>query len=461
MAEQVRVLTARFDHDDASSLSGYERLDGYRAARAALDMAPADIVELITTSGLRGRGGAGFPTGVKWGFMPPEPTRPSYLVCNADESEPGTYKDRWLLERDPHQLVEGMLISGLAMRSEHGFIYIRGEYEWPARRLAAAIADAYGAGYLGDDVFGSGRRFDLTLHRGAGAYICGEESALLDSLEGRRGQPRLRPPFPAQSGLYSSPTTVNNVETICNVPHIVLHGAEWFRQWGTEKSPGTKLVCVSGEVNRPGNYEVAMGTPIRVIIDELCGGTLDGRPVKFFVPGGSSVPILTADALDVGLDFEAIAGAGSLLGTAALMVFTDRTCTVDAALNWTIFYEHESCGKCTPCREGTYWLSQILRRIEFGRGRMADIKIVEDICNQIFGRSFCALGDGAAQPPLTAIAHFRDEWEAHVTEQRCPLGAHEPEDRPFLRTTGPTDERVEPPWHGSERALPLLTGGRT
>jgi NADH-quinone oxidoreductase subunit F len=438
MVETPRVLTQRFDEPDAITLAGYERLGGYRAARSSLEMDPAAIVEMVTASGLRGRGGAGFPTGQKWAFMPKEPTRPSYLVCNADESEPGTFKDRWLLERDPHQLVESMIIAGHAIHSEHGFIYLRGEYEWSGRRLSDAIGAAYAAGYLGDDVFGSGRRFHLTLHRGAGAYICGEESALLDSLEGRRGQPRLRPPFPAQAGLYGLPTTVNNVETLCNVPHIIEHGVEWYRQFGTEKSPGTKLVCVSGEVRRPGNFEVAMGTPIRAIVEELCGGMVDDRPVKFFVPGGSSTQILPGSELDVGLDFESIQERGSLLGTAALMVFGDRTCTVDAALNWTIFYEHESCGKCTPCREGTYWLSQILRRIEFGQGRLEDIAVVEDVCNQIFGRSFCALGDGAAQPPLTAIQHFRDEWEAHVTQGRCPLGAHAPKHRPMLQMVGPS-----------------------
>lgn len=443
-AQEVKVLSKRFDEPEAWRLDRYEELGGYRAVRGALEMAPDDIVEVVKASGLRGRGGAGFPTGVKWSFMPPQPTRPSYFVCNADESEPGTYKDRWLLERDPHLLVEGMIIGGLAMRSEHGFVYIRGEYEWPAQRLAAAITEAYERGYLGEDVFGTGRRFHLTLHRGAGAYICGEESALLDSLEGRRGQPRLRPPFPAQSGLYASPTTVNNVETIASVPAIVENGADWYRQWGTEKSPGTKLVCPSGHVKDPRVVEVPLGTSVRDII-ELCGGTLNGEPVKFFVPGGSSVPILPGDVIDVGMDFESMQEAGSLMGTSALMVFEEGTCTVDAALNWTRFYEHESCGKCTPCREGTYWLTQILHRIETGRGRLADVGIVEDICDQIFGRSFCALGDGAAQPPLTAIKHFRDEWEAHVTEGRCPFGAT-PAEPPVLHAhaTGPAGT-IEPP----------------
>jgi NADH-quinone oxidoreductase subunit F len=459
MAEEIRVLSKRFDQDDGWTLDGYERDRGYAAARRALETNPDEIIETVKSAGLRGRGGAGFPTGVKWGFMPKEPTQPSYVVCNADESEPGTFKDRWILERDPHLLVEGLICMSLALRSEHAFIYIRGEYEFPARRLANAIREAYEAGYLGEGIFDTDRRLHITMHRGAGAYECGEETALLDSLEGRRGQPRLRPPFPAQRGLYASPTTVNNVETICNVPHILENGPEWYRQWGTEKSPGPKLVCVSGEVNRPGTYEVAMGTPLREIIDDLCGGMIDDRPVKFWVPGGSSTPMLPGGALDdCGLDFESISEAGSLLGTAALMVFSDRTCTVDAARNWTIFYEHESCGKCTPCREGTYWLSQILGRIETGRGRMSDIQTVEDVCNQIFGRSFCAFGDGAAQPPLTAIKHFRDEWEAHVVEGRCPLGATEPEQRPMLTGHASSDRgTIEPP----HRALPVFGAAAT
>jgi NADH-quinone oxidoreductase subunit F len=455
MVEQIRVLSKRFDQDDAWTLDGYERTGGYAASRLALETNPDEITEAVKEAGLRGRGGAGFPTGVKWSFMPKEPKQPSYVVCNADESEPGTYKDRWILERDPHLLIDGLICMGLALRSEHGFIYIRGEYEWPARRLANAIREAYEAGYLGEGIFGTQRRFHITLHRGAGAYECGEESALLDSLEGRRGQPRLRPPFPAQRGLYAAPTTVNNVETICNVPFIVENGPEWYRQWGTEKSPGPKLVCVSGEVREPTNLEVPMGTPVSELID-LCGGMIDDRPVKFFVPGGSSVPILPGDAVEVGMDFDSMQEAGSLMGTSALMVFSDRTCTVDAALNWTQFYEHESCGKCTPCREGTYWLQQILTRIEFGRGRMADVDIVENICNQIFGRSFCAFGDGAAQPPLTAIKHFRDEWEAHVTEGRCPLGVNPPAERPMLVThaTG-AGGTIEPP---QGAGLPVFPG---
>ncbi|MBW3576793.1 MAG: NADH-quinone oxidoreductase subunit NuoF [Actinobacteria bacterium] len=462
MVEEVKVLTQRFDQDDAYTLDGYERTGGYQAVRKALEMHPSDIINVVKESGLRGRGGAGFPTGVKWSFMPQEPTQPSYYICNADESEPGTYKDRWLLERDPHLLLEGLMIGCLAMRSEHSFIYIRGEYEWPARRLSDAIVEAYERGYLGDDVFGTGRRLHMSLHRGAGAYIAGEESALLNSLEGRRAQPRLRPPFPAQSGLYASPTTVNNVETICSVPGIVSNGAEWWRQWGTEDSSGTKLVCVSGHVKRPMNFEVPMGTPIRAIVEDLCGGMIDDRPVKFFVPGGSSVPMLPGDALDVGLDFESLQEAGTMLGTAALMVFDDRTCTVDAVLNWNQFYEHESCGKCTPCREGTFWLTQVLTRLETGRGRMADIDIVDHVCTQMWGRSFCALGDGAAQPPQSAIKYFRDEWEAHVEQRGCPFDAtpRAEEVEPLHPHRESEEGTIEPPRTGLPLAAQATTGGK-
>ncbi|MDQ3932598.1 MAG: NADH-quinone oxidoreductase subunit NuoF [Actinomycetota bacterium] len=432
MVEQLKVLSKRFDVEDGWTLRGYERTGGYTAVRKALEMDPNDITQVVKDSGLRGMGGAGFKTGMKWSFMPQEPTRPSYVLCNADESEPGTYKDRWCLELDPHQILEGLMIMALALRSQHSYIYIRGEYEFPCQRLANAMREAYEAGYLGEDIFGSGRRFHVAIHRGAGAYECGEESALLDSLEGRRGQPRIRPPYPAQMGVFGCPTTVNNVETLSNVPHIIEHGAEWFRQWGTEDSPGPKLVCPSGELRKMGVFEVPLGTTVREVVEELCEGMVDDRPVKFFVPGGSSVPMLPGDKVDVPLTFEDMKEAGSMLGTAALMVFSDRTCTVDAALNWTRFYEKESCGKCTPCREGTYWLSQVLTRIETGRGRLADIDLVVDICKQIEGRSLCAFGDGAAQPPLSAVHHFRDEWEEHVRLERCPLGATPPDPRPKL-----------------------------
>ena len=420
MTEPVKVLSQRYDVADAHTLAGYLRTGGYRGLRKALEMSPADIITTVKDSGLRGRGGAGFPTGVKWSFVPQDTGKPVYLVVNADESEPGTFKDRELLERDPFQLLEGMAIAGRALSSHRSFIYIRGEYLWPGIRLQDAIDEAYREGYLGKDILGSGFDFDVTLHYGAGAYICGEETALLDSLEGRRGQPRLRPPFPAVAGLYACPTVVNNVESIANVSHIIDRGVEWYRSMGTEKSPGPKLFCVSGEVVRPGNYEWPMGTPARQIIEESCGGMLPGRELKFWAPGGSSTPLLTAEHYDVGMDFESVAEAGSLLGTTAMMMYSDRTSVVDAVLNWTRFYEHESCGKCTPCREGTFWLSQILERILTGNGRHEDIDLLDQVCDNIFGRAFCALGDGATSSVKSSIAYFRHEYEYLIEHRRLP-----------------------------------------
>ena len=420
MVEPVKVLTQRYEVSDAHTYDGYVRTGGYAALRTALAMEPPAILQMVKDAGLRGRGGAGFPTGVKWGFVPQDIGRPVYLVVNADEGEPGTFKDRELMERDPHQLLEGMIISGRALNCHRAFIFLRGEYLWSGIRLEQAIAEAYDRGVLGKDILGSGHDFDVTLHYGAGAYICGEETALLDALEGRRGQPRLRPPFPAVAGLYASPTVVNNVETIANVPHIVERGVDWYRSMGTEKSPGPKLFCVSGEVVRPGNYEWPMGTPARTILEESCGGMLPGRTLKFWAPGGSSTPLLPADAIDVPMDFESVAEAGSLLGTTAMMLYSDKTSVVDACLNWMRFYEHESCGKCTPCREGTFWLSQILARFLEGKGRPEDIALLDEVCDNIFGRAFCALGDGATSPVKSALKYFRDEFEQLVEHGRLP-----------------------------------------
>ena len=422
MPSPVAVLTKRYDVEDAHTLDGYLRTDGYVALREALELPPDEVVQLVRDAGLRGRGGAGFPTGVKWGFVPRDTGKPIYLVVNADEGEPGTFKDRELMERDPHQLLEGMAISGWGLSSRRAFIFIRGEYLWAGIRLEEAIAEAYERGYLGKDLFGSGFDFDVTLHYAAGAYICGEETALLDALEGRRGQPRLRPPFPAVAGLYACPTVVNNVETIANVPHIVRWGTEWYRTMGTEKSPGPKLFSVSGEVVRPGNYEWPLGTPARQVLEESCGGMLPGRTLRFWAPGGSSTPLLTADHIDIAMDFESVTAAGSLLGTTAMMMYSDRTSVVDACLNWTRFYEHESCGKCTPCREGTFWLAQILQRILDGHGRMEDLDLLDQVCDQIFGRAFCALGDGATSPIKSALRYFRDEFEHLVEHGRLPEG---------------------------------------
>ena len=415
------VLTKRWLSPDAWKIDVYERLDGYAALRKALAVHPDDLIQLIKDSGLRGRGGAGFPTGLKWGFIPQGDGKPHYLVVNADEGEPGTCKDAPLMMTDPHSLIEGIVIASYAIRCKHAFIYLRGELVQAGRRLQRAIDEAYAAGYLGKDVLGSGLDFDLTLHRGAGAYICGEETALLDSLEGYRGQPRLRPPFPAIHGLYGCPTVVNNVETIASVPSIVQNGVDWFRQWGTEKSPGPKIFSVSGHVVRPGNYEVPLGITARELIYDICGGVPDGRTLKAWTPGGSSTPMLTGEHLDTPLDFEGVMGAGSLLGTAAVMVMDDTTCIVDTVLRLTEFYAHESCGKCTPCREGTYWMVQVLDRLERGQGTEADLKTLLDTCDNIFGRSFCALGDGATSPVVSSIKYFRDEYIAHVEQGGCPF----------------------------------------
>ncbi len=421
----VVAMSERYEIENAADLEVYLQHGGYEGLKVALEMEPSAIIQAVKDAGLRGRGGAGFPTGMKWSFVAQDTGKPIYVVCNADEGEPGTFKDRPLMETDPHQLVEGMIVAGLALNAEMGYIYLRGEFAYASRQLSKAIAEAYEAGYLGEDVCGSGRRYDLLLHRAAGAYICGEETALLDSLEGRRGQPRLRPPFPATHGLFGCPTTVNNVESIAAVPFILRHGVEWFTQWGTEKSPGSKLIGVSGEVKDPGNFEVALGTPISELV-ELAGGMLEGRELKFWCPGGSSTPLLPAELIDTPYTFEAIAEAGSMLGTGALMIYSDRTCVVDVVLRFTEFYEHESCGKCTPCREGGYWLSQVLRRIETGTGRDADLDLLQDICDNIFGRSFCALGDGMTSPIVAGLQHFRDEFEEHIRQGRCPLGATEP-----------------------------------
>jgi NADH-quinone oxidoreductase subunit F len=435
---QVSAMSFRYDVEGVHDIDVYEQHGGYEGLRIALEMDPADIIERVKESGLRGRGGAGFPTGMKWSFVAQDTGKPIYIVCNADEGEPGTFKDRPLMEQDPHQLVEGMIVGGLALNSVQGYIYLRGEFAHAGRRLSKAIRQAYEKGYLGADVLGSGRRFDLTLHRAAGAYICGEETALLDSLEGRRGQPRLRPPFPATHGLYGCPTTVNNVESIAAVPFILRHGVDWWRQWGTEKSPGPKLIGVSGNVAHPGNYEVALGTPVSEIV-ELAGGMAEGHELKFWCPGGSSTPLLPAEAIDTPYTFEAIAEQGSMLGTGAVMIYSDRVCVVDTVLRFTEFYEHESCGKCTPCREGGYWLSQILRRLEAGQGRSEDLDLLQDICDNIFGRSFCALGDGMTSPIVASLKHFRHEYEQHIRQGRCPLGATPPtRDIPVLTDTADT-----------------------
>jgi len=414
------VLSAHWDEPDSFTLAGYRRHHGYEALRAALARHPDELIQLIKDSGLRGRGGAGFPTGMKWGFIPQGDGKPHYLVVNADESEPGTCKDIPLMMANPHVLVEGVVIASFAIRSSHAFIYIRGEAVHVIRRVQAAVDEAYRGGLLGTDILGSGFNLDVTVHAGAGAYICGEETALLDSLEGMRGQPRLRPPFPAVAGLYACPTVVNNVESIASVPAIVRNGADWFKAMGTEKSAGFTLYSLSGHVTRPGQYEAPLGVTLRELL-EMAGGVRENHELKFWTPGGSSTPILTAEHLDVPLDYEGVGAAGSMLGTKALQIFDETTCVVRAVLRWTEFYKHESCGKCTPCREGTYWLVQILDRLERGEGSEDDLATLLDLCDNILGRAFCALGDGAASPIMSSIQYFRDEYVAHLTAGGCPF----------------------------------------
>jgi NADH-quinone oxidoreductase subunit F len=421
VTDYPKVITAHWGDESVIPLDGYVAAGGYQALRSALEMEPAALIDLVKASGLRGRGGAGFPTGMKWSFVPQDTGKPTYVTVNFDESEPGTANNRELVEREPHQLLEGSAIAALAVRCETVFVYCRGEFLWPGTVLQRAIDEAYAAGYLGADVLGSGKRVDVILHRGAGAYICGEETALLSSLEGFRGQPRLRPPFPAVEGLYASPTVINNVETLCNVPHIVNHGADWFRSMGTEKAPGTKMFTLSGKVERPGNYELPLGTPFRVLLEELGGGVLGGKALKAWTPGGSSTPFLTAGHLDVGLDFESIQAAGSLLGTGAVMVLDESDCMVEAARRLVEFYAHESCGKCTPCREGTWWATRVLGRIEEGYGREEDLPLMGEMGENILFRAFCALADGAVSPISSTLTHFMDEYEAHVREGRCPV----------------------------------------
>ncbi|MCK0118023.1 NADH dehydrogenase subunit F [Isoptericola sp. CG 20/1183] len=414
------VLTDTWDAQRSWTLESYLDHGGYEGLRAALAQDPADVVQAVKDSGLRGRGGAGFPTGMKWGFLPAPDGGPRYLVVNADESEPGTCKDIPLMLASPQHLVEGVAITSYAIGCHHAFIYVRGEVLHVYRRLLAAVQEAYDAGYLGTDIQGSGFDLEVTVHAGAGAYICGEETALLDSLEGKRGQPRLKPPFPAVAGLYARPTVVNNVESIASVPGILAKGAEWFASMGTEKSQGHGLFSLSGHVTRPGQFEAPLGITLRELL-ELAGGVREGHELKFWTPGGSSTPLFTAEHLDVPLDYESVGAAGSMLGTRALQIFDETTCVVRAVSRWTDFYAHESCGKCTPCREGTYWLKQVLHRIEAGEGTGPDIDLLLDLCDNILGRAFCALGDGATSPITSSIQYFRDEYEAHLDGRGCPF----------------------------------------
>ncbi len=420
MSKLTPVLSAAWDQADSFTLEGYKRNGGYAAIAKALGMSADEVITTIKDSGLRGRGGAGFPTGNKWSFIPQGDNKPHYLVVNADESEPGTCKDIPLLLANPHVLIEGVIIGSYAIRASHAFIYVRGEVVHVVRRLQQAIEDAYKAGYLGQNILGKGYDLELTLHAGAGAYICGEETALLDSLEGFRGQPRLRPPFPAIAGLYAMPTVVNNVESIASVPAIIDKGVEWFQTMGTEKSKGFTLYSLSGHVKNPGQFEAPLGITLREIL-ELAGGMRSGHQLKFWTPGGSSTPIFTAEHLDTPLDYEGVSAAGSMLGTKALQIFDETTCVVRAALRWSEFYKHESCGKCTPCREGTWWLVQMLEDLEAGKGSEAELDKLLDLCDNIAGRSFCALADGAVAPIISTLKYFRSEYIAHQTNGGCPF----------------------------------------
>jgi NADH-quinone oxidoreductase subunit F len=414
------ALTAHWDEPTSFALATYQRDGGYRALAKALAMAPDQVIQTVKESGLRGRGGAGFPTGNKWAFIPQGDGKPHYLVVNADESEPGTCKDMPLMLADPHLLLEGAIIASYAIRANLAFIYVRGEVLHVIRRLHHAVDEAYQAGYLGKNILGSGFDLDVVVHAGAGAYECGEETALLESLEGKRGQPRLKPPYPATAGVYACPTVVNNVESIASVPFIIGNGAQAFADLGTERSKGFGIFSLVGHVATPGQYEAPLGTTLRELLD-LAGGVRAGHRLKFWTPGGSSTPILTDEHLDVPLDYESTAAAGSMLGTRGLQIFDETTCVVRAALRWTEFYRHESCGKCTPCREGTYWMVQLLTNLERGAGSDDDLDKLLDISDNIVGRSFCPFGDTAVSPAVSSIKYFRDEYLEHRKHGGCPF----------------------------------------
>jgi NADH-quinone oxidoreductase subunit F len=428
MLDQLRLIR-NINDPELRTIDGYERNGGYRAIRKALtELEPDQVLHELEESGLRGRGGAGFSMGKKASFIP-KGTMDKYLCCNADESEPGTFKDRLLMQKNPHLLIEGIVIAAVAAGANKAFIYIRGEYELQAGILEQAVREAYERGFLGEGILGSDHSVDLVVHRGAGAYICGEETALLDSLEGKRGNPRLKPPFPANQGLYQGPTLINNVETLCNVPAIIENGADWFKSVGTEKSAGTKLVSVSGNVRRPGNYEIPLGMRAADIVYGLAGGPPEGRTVKCWFPGGSSAPVLLEEDLDLTYDFETMAEAGSMLGSGAIIVVDDSVSIVSLALRLAEFYRHESCGKCTPCREGTNWTVKMLERIDNGEATPADLDTMADVQTNIMGNCLCVLGDSMAMPVGSMIEKFRDEFERHIEEARrrnggLPLAAH-------------------------------------
>jgi NADH-quinone oxidoreductase subunit F len=411
---EVKVLSRRFELPNSASLDTFLANDGYKAFMKAVAMTPDDIINELKASNLRGRGGAGFPTGMKWSFVPRNVDKPKYIVVNADESEPGTCKDRVLMENDPHQLLEGILIAGLAVGAKSGYIYIRGEYRYLIEIMDKAIAEAYSRGWLGKNINGTGIDFDCYTHTGAGAYECGEESALLESLEGKRGIPRIRPPFPAVSGAWQSPTVLNNVETFCAVPSIILNGGKWFADLGTPKNGGTRMFCLSGHVNKPGVYELPMGFNLLRMINEVGGGVWNGRKLKAVVPGGSSCPVLRAEECDVAMDYDSVAKIGSMLGSGGVMVMDETTDIVRVALRTMKFYQHESCGWCIPCREGTTWLKKLLQRFDDGHGQSSDVNLIGEVAKNMLGRTFCPLGDAAAMPTIAFVEKFRHEFEAKL-----------------------------------------------
>jgi NADH-quinone oxidoreductase subunit F len=417
------VLTKYVREPGGNTLDFFLKHEGYQGLKKALAMKPNDVIEMVKASGLRGRGGAGFPTGMKWQFVQKDTPNPKYIACNADESEPGTFKDHLLMERNPHLLFEGCLIGCWAIGAKVAYIYIRGEFFHVQKVLEAELAKAYAQSYAGKNIMGSGWDCDIVIHRGAGAYEAGEETALIESLEGKRAQPRIKPPFPAVSGLYNCPTAVNNVETLCNLPPILMRGAEWFASLGPEKNGGPKLFCVSGHVKRPGTYEASMNTTLKQLIFDYAGGVRDGHQLKAVIPGGSSVPILLPDQLDVPASFDGVAKAGSLLGSAGIIVMDETTCMVWLTRNLLHFYTHESCGKCTPCREGTDWLLKLLTKVDRGDGDIRDLDLLLSVANNMTGKTLCAFGDAAATPVQTTLKHFRGEYEAHIREGRCTVPA--------------------------------------
>jgi len=417
------LTLAHADERDLTQLAEYQAVGGYAPLEQARAMEPGKVVEELLAANLRGRGGAGFPMGRKASFLAKGTGKPTYLCVNADESEPGTFKDREIMLRNPHRLIEGCLITAHGIESQNVFIYLRGEYLDVFEVLRAALEQVREAGLLGD--------VTIVVHRGAGAYICGEESALLESLEGKRGQPRPRPPFPAVSGLYGSPTLINNVQTVATVPVIIEHGAAWYAAIGPEASPGTVVFSLSGNVERPGNYELELGTPLRELIYDIGGGIPGGRELKAIIPGGSSTTVMTPDQIDTALDFDSVAASGSQLGAAAVIVIDDRACMVQLALRSSQFYMHESCGKCTPCREGTRWMVQLLERLEEGCAAQSELDLLVNVCERMLGRCLCALGDFAAGPVVEYVAKFREEFQRHIDEGKCPYGGESSLERVF------------------------------